>query len=244
MTRNTIMQGDCVESMKPMEGGSVDLVFADPPFNIGYDYDVCKDKMKFAEYLNWSFDWCHEAARILKPDGTIWLAIGDDWAAELKCLLSHRLGLHMRSWVIWHYTFGVNCRNKFTRSHTHLLYFTKDPKRFTFNADSVKFPSARQTKYKDKRAAFGGRLPDDTWEFPRICGTFRERVGWHGCQMPEKILERIIMACSMPGDLVFDPFLGSGTTAVVAKRLGRDWIGCELSEDYALQAKARIDAAC
>src|SRR4029434_3388602 len=84
---------------------------------------------------------------------------------------------------------------------------------------------------------------EDTWYFSRVCGTFKERAGWHGCQMPEQLLGRIIRVSSNPGDVVLDPFGGSGTTLVVAKKLGRPWIGFELSPHYAAQAQARLDAA-
>ena len=84
---------------------------------------------------------------------------------------------------------------------------------------------------------------DDTWYFPRVCGTFKERAGWHGCQMPEQLLGRIIRACSNPGDVVLDPFGGSGTTLVVAKKLDRRFLGFELSPEYAAQIQARLDAA-
>jgi site-specific DNA-methyltransferase (adenine-specific) len=90
----------------------------------------------------------------------------------------------------------------------------------------------------------GGFAPEcDTWYVPRVCGTFKERAGWHGCQMPEQLLGRIIRACSHPGEIVLDPFAGSGTTLVVAKKLGRRWIGFELSPNYAARAQARLDAA-
>src|SRR5437588_2337215 len=95
--------------------------------------------------------------------GTFWLAIGDDFAAELKVLFQRELGLSCRSWVIWYYTFGVNCKFKFSRSQTHLFHFVRDPKKFTFNGEAITVPSARQLVYADSRANEGGRLPDDTW---------------------------------------------------------------------------------
>ena len=225
---NTVVQGDCVSGMKSLQAGTVNLVFADPPFNIGYEYDQYQDNLGKDAYLRWSLHWIAEAQRVLSATGTLWIAIGDDYAAELV-VIAKSLGMTMRNWVIWHYTFGVNCQRKFTRSHTHLLYFVKSPSGFIFNSPDIKIPSARQTKYNDKRAVAGGRIPDDVWTFPRVCGTFKERQGWHPCQMPEAVLERIIRACSAPGDLVFDPFAGSGTTLAVAKRLGRRWLGYELS---------------
>jgi site-specific DNA-methyltransferase (adenine-specific) len=258
---NQLYQGDCVEGMARLAAGSVDLVFADPPFNIGYDYDVYDDRCPAELYLDWTRRWGREVQRVLKPDGTFWLAIGDEYAAELKILFQKELGFHCRSWVVWYYTFGVNCTKKFSRSHAHLFHFVRDPKRFTFNDRAIRVPSARQLVYNDKRGVPEGRLPDDTWilrpqdlpagfradedtwYFSRVCGTFKERAGWHGCQMPEQLLGRIIRACSNPGDLVLDPFAGSGTTLTVAKKLGRRWLGYELSPNYVARIEARLAAA-
>lgn len=257
-----ICPGDCVAGLNALPAASVNLAFADPPFNIGYDYDVYDDRREHQHYLDWSRQWISAVHRALRPDGTFWLAIGDEYAAELK-LLSQEIGFHCRSWVVWYYTFGVNCKNKFTRSHAHLFYFVKDPKRFTFLADEPanRIPSARQLVYNDARANPQGRLPDDTWilrpqdmadcftpeedtwYFPRVAGTFKERAGFHGCQMPEQLLGRIIRICSNPGDLVLDPFSGSASTLLTAKKLGRHYLGFELSEDYAAQGTARLAAA-
>lgn len=287
---NTIHQEDCVRGMQSLPAESVDLAFADPPFNIGYEYDVYADRLESDEYLAWSREWMGEVHRVLKPHGTFWLAIGDEYAAELK-IESQKLGFHCRSWVIWYYTFGVNCARKFSRSHAHLFHFVKDRDNFTFRSElpENRIPSARQLVYNDKRANPQGRLPDDTWilrpeqaggaltadepqelisppedsdrtwtlrpqelemrfsqgedtwYFPRVAGTFKERAGFHGCQMPEQLLGRIIRLCSEPGDLVLDPFSGSATTLAVAKKLNRNYIGFELSESYAQAGRQRLE---
>ena len=258
---NQLHQGDCIELLKKMDSGSVDLCFADPPFNIGYDYDVYDDKRGDEDYLDWCREWIRGVHQVLKPDGTFWLAIGDEYAAELKVCATREVGFVCRSWVIWYYTFGVNCKYGFSRSHTHLFHFVKDPKKFTFNAadPEIRIPSARQLVYGDRRANPKGRLPDntwilrpqdlpdgfgndgDTWYFPRVAGTFKERQGFHGCQMPEQLLGRIIRSSSNEGDCVLDPFSGSGTTLVVAKKLRRDFIGTELSEEYATKIQERLE---
>jgi site-specific DNA-methyltransferase (adenine-specific) len=313
--KNKIHRKDCITGMQQLPDGCVDLAFADPPFNIGYDYDEYDDRKAADEYLNWSHKWIAEVVRVLKADGTFWLAIGDEYAAELKVQMTREHALTCRSWVIWYYTFGVNCKHKFSRSHAHLFYMVKDRERFTFNADDpqVRVPSARQLVYADKRANPQGRLPDDTWiaaprvespesrvesqrpgesgasatgvhhspltthhsptlniprasllhegwvlrpqdvpaafgasedvwYFPRVNGTFKERAGWHGCQMPEQLLARIIRACSREGELVLDPFCGSGTTPAVAKKLGRQYVTFEMSKDYAARATERLAA--
>src|SRR5579884_3178560 len=258
MRANEVLTGDCLRLLAGLPEGSVDLAFADPPFNIGYEYDVYDDRQGREEYLAWTERWLAAVRRLLKPAGSFYVAIGDEYAAETKVRLD-ALGLTLRNWIVWHYTFGVHCTKKFTRSHAHIFYYVADPKRFTFNADAVRVPSARQTTYADRRANPRGRVPDDTWVlrpqedarlFPagsdtwyvsRVCGTFKERTG-HPCQMPEAVLERIVRASSNPGDLVLDPFAGSGTTLAVARRLGRHYVGCELSEEYAQAVRQRLAA--
>lgn len=254
-----IHQGDCIEAMRGLPEGCIDLVFADPPFNIGYSYDVYNDRLAADQYLDWSCLWMAQVHRVLKTSGSFWLAIGDEYAAELK-VAAAKLGFTCRSWVIWYYTFGVHCKNKFTRSHAHLFHFVKDPALFKFNNEAVRVPSARQLVYADLRANSSGRMPDDTWVlrpqdlvdgftpgedvwyFPRVAGTFKERAGFHGCQMPEQLLGRIIRCCSDELDVVMDPFSGSSTTVAVAKKLHRRWLSFELSEEYVKLGTTRLES--
>jgi len=287
--RNGLHQGDCLELMASWDEDAVDLIFADPPYNIGWSYDQYDDNRSDEEYVNWTQQWIDACTRLLKPTGSFYILIGDEYAAETRLYLKElqKEGrLLFRNWIIWHYSFGQRCVAKFNRSHAHLFYcvgsaaVTKRGKPrndlskrqpFTFNYDEVAIPSARMSTYNDKRQNPKGKLPDDTWmlrQFPamadwhtrapeaqedgyfdpssdtwyesRLCGTFNERVD-HPCQLPEKLLERIIKVSSNPGELVFDPFVGSGTTLAVAKRLGRDWLGCELSEQYRKLALERLE---
>jgi site-specific DNA-methyltransferase (adenine-specific) len=251
-----ILTGDCLKHLAGLPAESVDLAFADPPFNIGYEYDLYDDRAPRADYLAWTERWLEGVRRVLRPTGSFYVAIGDEYAAEMKVRLDG-LGLTLRNWIVWHYTFGVHCTKKFNRSHAHIFYYVVDPKHFTFNADAVRVASARQTTYADRRANPAGKVPDDTWVLrpqeeerafrpdgdtwyvPRVCGTFKERTG-HPCQMPEAVLERIIRASSNPGDLVLDPFAGSGTTLATAKRLGRHYLGIELSPEYADAVRQRL----
>jgi DNA modification methylase len=256
MRLNEVIEGDCINVLGTLPAESVDLVFADPPFNIGYAYDIYDDRRAKADYLAWTEKWLAAAVRVLKPDGSFFLAIGDEFVAEHKVRLD-ALGLTMRNWIVWHYTFGVNCSKKFNRSHAHILYYVRDPKRYTFNPEPVRVPSARMTTYADRRANPVGKLPDDTWVLrpqessqhfepgsdtwfvSRVCGTFKERVS-HPCQMPEAVLERIIQVATHEDGIVLDPFAGSGTTLAVAKKLGRSYLGVELSEQYADGVRKRL----
>ena len=243
----------------------MDLVFADPPFNIGYLYHGYQDERSVDDYLNFSRDWMKAVKRALKPTGSFFLAIGDEFAADLAVIARRELGFNLRNWIIWHYTFGQQPKMKFARSHTHILYLTMDEHAFTFNPDAVRVASARQTTYKDVRANPKGKLPDDTWflrpqeanaadeqlfsnesdtwNVSRVCGTFKEREGWHGCQMPIGVLDRVIKAASNPGDVVLDPFNGSGTTCVSAALLGRRYVGIDQSAEYVAYAQKRLEHA-
>jgi len=237
--QNKIICDDCLKVLPLIEKGSVDLVFADPPFNIGYKYDNYHDQMKREKYLRWTEQWMSECKRVLKPNGSFYIAIGDTYAANVK-IIADDLRLFMRNWIIWHYTFGQQMKKKFSRSHTHIFYLVKNAKKFTFHDDTLRIISDRQWVYKDKRANREGKTPDDVWdEYPRLCGTFKERLKFP-CQMPEGLLARIIRLSSNKDDWVLDPFSGSGTTAVVAHKLNRVYTGIEISEKYVKQAKERL----
>src|SRR6478735_4305818 len=149
---NQILQGDCIRVLNDGPEGWVDLVFADPPFNIGYLYHNYDDEKDVDEYVDWSERWMRAVHRALKPSGSFYLAIGDEFAADLATVARRKIGFNLRNWIIWHYTFGQQTKKMFARSHTHILYFTKSKEGFTFNADAVRVASARQTTYNDKRA--------------------------------------------------------------------------------------------
>jgi site-specific DNA-methyltransferase (adenine-specific) len=237
---NRIICGDCIEVLGKIDEPFADLIFADPPFNIGYKYDKYYDKVKKKNYVAWTKDWMSVCKKVLKPDGSFYIAIGDEHVADVK-LIADQLRLEMRNWIIWHYTFGQQMKNKFARSHTHILYFVKNKSNFTFNADSARVISDRQKKYQDKRANPEGKMPDDVWdEYPRVCGTFKERTDFP-CQMPESLLARIIRVSSNEGDWILDPFSGSGTTAVVAAKLNRRYTGIEISEEYVRKSNERVE---
>jgi len=234
-----ILLGDFLDISKTIESNSIDLIFADPPFNIGINYEGYSDNLKYSEYVNWSKLWITECYRLLKNTGSIYICINDEYVAELNLILKNT-GFWFRNWIIWYYKFGQNQQHKFNRTHTHILYFTKNKSDFIFNSDTIRIPSDRQSKYNDKRANPKGKIPDDVWQIPRVCGTFKQRIPGHPCQMPEEILERIILTSSNVNDVILDPFGGSGTTAVVSKRLNRNFIIIEKSEQYYNIIKQRL----
>jgi site-specific DNA-methyltransferase (adenine-specific) len=237
---NRIILGDCVSVLKDIPNGTVDLIFTDPPYNIGIKYDLYKDTMEYCDYVDWSWHWISECVRVLKKNGSLYIAINDENAAEFVGMLKG-LNMNMRNWIIWHYTFGQAQKRKFSRAHTHLLYFTKDPSDFTFNSEAIRVKSVRQ-EIGDKRANPKGKIPDDVWTISRVAGTFNERVKDFPCQMPIKLLERVIKTSSNPGDIVLDPFSGTGTTPYVTKLLKRKYIAIEVSPQYHKISEARINS--
>lgn len=222
--------------------GGAQLLFADPPYNLGIDYGngTAADKLPPEKYREWLNRWVGLAARSLVDDGAMWVVCNWEWSHHYR-LAMEAAGLHLRNVVVWYETFGVNCTGKFNRTSRPLLYYCKHPTRRVFNAEAVSRPSDRQLKYKDKRAAPGGKVLDDVWmDIPRVCGTFKERVQWAPTQLPVALVTRVVAACSNKGDLVIDPFSGSGTTGIACLDLGRRYIGIECEGEYCTLSHKRL----
>ena len=234
--------GDCLDILPTLDRESVDLVVTDPPYNIGIDYGSGQKADLRDDYDLWCGKWIYWCYRALKPHGTLWIISGQEHGADIDIAI-RRTGMTMRNRITWHETFGVYCHKKFGRCSRPIYYAVKDPKHFTFNAAAVTVPSDRQTKYGDKRASPGGKIMGDVWSINRVCGTFRERVKGVPTQLPEELVRRIIAVSSNPGDVVLDPFAGSGTTLAVATSMGRLATGIELNPDYAAIARRRVEAA-
>lgn len=244
--QSKIITGDCITILRNSYNLEVDLVFADPPFNIGVDYGVHKDKMTLAQYSQFTCDWIECCVSKLRPNGSIWANVPDQIAAEVVMELK-RHGMTMVNWCIWHFRFGQHRRGNFIVSKTHALYFCADPKNRIWNPDDIAEPSDRASVYGDKRTQStkspGERVPLDVWYGPgwgRVQGNNKERRKLHPNQLPEVYLERVIKACTVPFSTVLDPFAGSGTTCVVAKALGRSSIGIEIDPDLAESARSRL----
>jgi site-specific DNA-methyltransferase (adenine-specific) len=240
--------GDCRDVLAALpDKGSVDLVFADPPFNWDVPYDEWHDGMPRAEFERFTFDWLDGCVEALSPTGTLWVNIPDDTAAEIVVHLKRR-GLTMINWCIWHFRFGQHRDSSFIMSKVHALYFAKDPSERTWNPEAILEPSDRASIYADPRTMAkasnkGMRVPMDVWYgkyWGRIQGNNKERRPHHHNQIPETYLERVILSCSNEGDLVLDPFLGSGTTGTVARAWNRRSIGIEYAEATAASAWDRI----
>ncbi len=253
-------------------GDVFDLIFADPPFNWNRDYDrwdaghawddaqpdehYCDVRHSFqapGASLAFTQRWLDLCIDRLAPHGSLWVNIPDTWAAEIVVHLKQR-ALRMVNWCVWHYRFGQNTTGRFINSKVHALYFMKDPTHAgrRWNPDAVLELSDRRAIYGDPRTESkkdgmppGERVPMDVWygEFwGRVQGNNKERRHNHDNQLPEAYLHRVVAACSRPGDLVLDPFLGSGTTGVVARAMGRRFVGVDYSALNAQHACERIEA--
>jgi site-specific DNA-methyltransferase (adenine-specific) len=224
-TTDAILTGDCLDLLPTLPEGFAQLAYFDPPFNIGLDYPGYDDRRPDAEYFRGIEDVSQQLLRVLSPSGTLCVQCGQTIQAEVSVMLK-RLGLHWRNTIIWHYEFGPHQKRKLVPSWQAVHVFAVHPRHFTFNGDAIRIPSARQTKYGDKRADPRGRIPGDVWIISRVCGTFKERKG-HCCQTPLELAERVVRVYSGPGDLVLDPMCGTGSVCKAASSLGRKYLGIE-----------------
>lgn len=249
-----IWLGDAISWLKKLETASIDLVFADPPYNIKKaEWDTFESQQ---EYLRWSLKWIKEAARVLKPNGTLYICGFSEILSDLK-LPALRFFTGCR-WLVWHYKNKANLGSDWGRSHESILHFRKS-KDFTFNIDDIRIPYGNHTlKYPEHPQAetsnFGknthkdhiwqpnpnGAKPKDVIEVPTTCNGMNETTP-HPTQKPEELIRKVVLASSNQDDIVIDPFLGSGTTAVVAEQLNRKWKGCDNNLEYCQWATNRIE---
>ncbi|MGQ9550442.1 MAG: DNA-methyltransferase [Roseiflexus sp.] len=247
--------GDAIDWLRSLATESVDMIFADPPYNIKKaEWDTFESQ---EEYVEWSLQWIKEAARVLKPAGTLYICGFSEIIADLK-LPASRFFKGCR-WLIWHYKNKANLGSDWGRSHESILHFRKS-RQFTFNSDDVRIPYGNHTlRYPEHPQAetsqYGkgdgrkstvwqphprGAKPRDVIEIPTTCNGMHEKTP-HPTQKPEELLRKLVLASSNIGDLIVDPFLGSGTTAVVAEQLRRRWKGCDISLEYCRWAVRRIE---
>jgi len=250
--QSEVYVGDCLNVMHTLEGQSVDLVFADPPFNLGQKYVEHHDVQPDSVYGDWTRQWVFGSTRLVREGGSIFVHCHDDFV-DIVSLTLKEAGLHRVNWIVLHQEFGQHTDRKFIPSHNHLLWFCRG-EHYTFNVDDVLEPSRRASVYGDTRVMAsprkGMRPFLDVWYGPylgRVQGNNAERMSVkngalvnHPNQLPEMYLARIIRAASNPGDLVLDPFLGSGTTLTVAAALKRQGLGIEKGKRTAESAWNRV----
>jgi len=250
----TLWVGDSLSWMKGLKASSVDLIFADPPYSIGkaeWDKFDSHD-----EYVDWSVEWIKHAARALKPTGSLYVCGFSEILADIR---RPAAGFFDRcKWIVWFYKNKANLSKDWGRSHESIIHFRKN-KNVVFNLDDVRIPYGNHTlKYplhpQAQSSQYGngnkrkehwrphpnGAKPKDVFEIPVTSNGMKEKTP-HPTQKPEELLRKLILASSNKGDLVIDPFSGSGTTLVCAEQLQRKWGGCDISSEYNSWAVMRLE---
>lgn len=228
MNEIRIIHGDCLEVLPELPKAT--MVFADPPDNLGCKYEGFNDHWdNEADYLEWLFKVQFEVIDHNEAD-IYWLSFNRLWMfGYFVSMPMLPAGFEVRQFI-WRYTFGQHRKTDCGSGYRPILRFMRQGAKLY--PDAIRVPSARQLKYKDKRGHPKGRVPDDVWEFRRVCGTFKERKKWHPCQHPKDLLRRMVLFSTRPGDLVIDMFAGTGNMLEVCEELGRHCIGIEISRYY------------
>ncbi len=240
---NKVIQGDAIEVMRQIPDNSVNVTFADPPFNLKKKYNGYKDSKEFHEYLEWSKQWISEMVRITKPTGSIFIHNIPKWLTYYAGFLNEIA--YFKHWISWD-AHTAPMGKSLQPSHYGILYYVKDLKKAKFY--EIRYPHKRCRKcnyllkdYGGKKASLHpfGPLVSDVWtDIHRIKhNKYRDE---HPCQLPIHLLERIILMSTDENDIVLDPFVGTGTTVIAAKRLGRKFIGIDIDEKYVNITKNKL----
>jgi site-specific DNA-methyltransferase (adenine-specific) len=241
---NKIHQGDCLEWLKQIPDNAVDMTFADPPFNLKKEYNSYKDSLNLQEYLEWCELWITEMVRITKPTGSIFVHNIPKWLTYFAGILNKIADF--KHWIAWDAPTAPMGKT-LQPNHYGILFYAKNAKQLKFY--EVRYPHKRDRKttylskdYGGKKAGLHpfGSLVSDIWtDIHRVKhNKYRDQ---HPCQLPVHLLERLILMTTDENDIVLDPFCGTGTTAIAAKRLGRQFIGFELDDKYATIAQSKVN---
>lgn len=243
------------ENMTQIDDKSVTLVVTSPPYNIDIRYGnktskgkvleskgvKYSDKMEEDDYRKLLENVFNECKRVVKDDGSIWVNIknrvNDGIVMPPFWIQDFFQDMYLKNLIIWNFDWGGSTSKRFAPRYEFVFWFVKDKDKYTFNLDDVKVPALnyRPDRYKSQL-----KNPTDVWRISMVSGNFDERTA-HPAQYPEQLIERIILTGSNRGDVILDPFMGSGTTAVVAKKLGRHYLGYEIVKEYCDMAKERLD---
>ncbi len=241
-TEHKIILGDCVEELKKISDGSIDLIVTDPPFNIGKKYNSYIDNKSKKEYLNWCVSWLKECVRVLKNGGALYLFNYPENNAYLMSFLDENLTF--KRWMTWHYPVNTGMSpTNFTRSQHSILFYIKGEKPKVFNKDEIAEPYRNPTdKRIQERMKNGskGKTPYDVFQFNLVKNVSKDKTE-HPCQIPVQLLEIFIKASSNKGDLILDPFGGSFSTAHACKKLDRNSISIEIDEYYCKIGRKRLE---
>ena len=233
--------GDCIGELKKVPTESIDLIITDPPYNVGIDYGVYKDEpAKQKEYINWCKTWLEECIRVLKKSGSFYLFNYPENNAKLLSFLEEKL--RVRRWLTWHYPINIGHSPKnYTRSQRSILFCTKSDE-YTFNKRDIAVPYRNPTDKRIKERienGSNGRAPYDTFLFNIVKNVSKDKME-HPCQIPTSLIEIFIKASSNKGDWILDPFAGSFSTCVSARKMGRNSIGIDINPRYVEIGKKRI----
>jgi adenine-specific DNA-methyltransferase len=241
---------DCLPTLEKMPDEICSLTVTSPPYNIGKEYE---EPLPLEEYLTWSEQWMKQVYRITRPNGAFWLNVGyvempgRAKALPLPYLLWDRSPFYLLQEVVWNYGAGVAARRSLSPRNEKLLWYVKDPGDYTFNLDSIRDPEVKyphQKKNGKLRCNTIGKNPSDVWQIAKVTsGKDRaspERTP-HPAQFPLDLVNRIVLGFSNPGEVVLDPFVGSGTVAMSCLEQGRRVIGIEIEPGYCELAACRIE---
>lgn len=241
---NQIVESDALKVMKEIPDNTIDMTFADPPFNLKKNYAFYKDDKDLHEYLNWCRNWLHEMTRLTKPTGSIFVHNIPKWLTYFSCYLNEENEAYFKHWIAWDAQ-SIPLGKTLLPNHYGILWYVKS-KNFKFY--DVRAPHARCRLCDELLADYGGKkslihpygtlVSDVFTDIHRI--RHSKRRDSHPCQLPIPLLERLILMTTDEGDIVLDPFIGTGTTAIAAKRLGRQYIGIDIDPKYVKISKEKI----
>ena len=247
-----VYKGDALDLLARLPSSQVDLVLTSPPYNIGKQYETKRDLF---EYVDWCQRWIHLVHKSLSNTGAFWLNVGylsipgKAKAMPIPYLLWDRVEFFLVQEIVWNYGAGVASRKSFSPRNEKFLWYVKNENRYTFNLDDVRDPNVKypnQKKNGKLKCNPLGKNPSDVWQFPKVTSgrnrSSRERTA-HPAQFPLAVVDRIIKACSNRGDIILDPFMGSGTTAESAIRNDRQVVGFEIRADYVDIVRKRIEGS-
>jgi len=231
----SVICGDAIEEMKKLPDRTIRLIVTDPPYNLNKNYGNNQDKLEFDAYIDFSRQWLTEAKRVLTDDGTIYVFMGMRYISYIFNILEQELNMTFNSWITWFYTQGIGKTKGFSPRHDDILMFTKSSKNFVFHLDNIRVPQKFYRSVNNMR----GANPGNVWEFSHMhyCNKNRKK---HPTQKPEGLYERMILASSDPGDVVLDPFVGSGTALRVCQQTDRSGIGFDMNPEYVAMTKERL----
>lgn len=239
---NKIVQGDCLEVLRKIPNDSVDITFADPPFNLKKKYNSYNDKHEVEEYLCWCKLWLNEMVRVTKPTGSIFVHNIPKWLIYLGSYLNE-IAI-FRHWIAWS-AMGSPLGKTLLPNHYGILYYVKSPM-YKFYDIRMLHRRCRVCKYvlqdyggkKDQMHQFGPLVSDVWTDIHRI--RHKTRRDEHPCQLPVHLIERLLLLSSDKDDIILDPFIGTGTTAIAAKKLGRKYIGIDIDNKYVKIAEDKL----